>query len=347
MQKDFIEGALAQPCWRTGGALFLKQMADFVRQAAAKGASIIASKDYHPIDHCSFAHARDCQNRDASGRYRNQLTAHCAFKATGDDVPTVPIKAQESKFCQDFRPQGGEPPEKDPESWAVPPFCQDDAFVGVDFDDSLAEVFKSIPPSQFDLVFKGIDEHYESFGSIARAQSTLSEEVQRTGGFALPEKQDDSCHGRWAEGRCYPTPRQLRDAKSHIRNITARLDTGGHGGGHDLRPATDILVRRGINKVIVVGLVYDFCVADTSLFAADLALWAGLSLDVSVIADLTRPALDGKPGGPYGGASFCRDNAVAADEPQFCVRGAGTTWNHRTTLNNMRAAGVEVVRLAS
>ncbi|CAL1126909.1 unnamed protein product [Cladocopium goreaui] len=63
MQRDFTEGSFAQPCWSKIGKKFLTQMVDAIEKAQAAGSLIIATKDFHPQDHCSFAGESSCMNK--------------------------------------------------------------------------------------------------------------------------------------------------------------------------------------------------------------------------------------------------------------------------------------------
>lgn len=128
-----------------------------------------------------------------------------------------------------------------------------------------------------------------------------------------------------------------------------------------MRSLPSILLDRGITKIYVVGLVYDFCVAETAIFGMEgLSLWtnfeqteSGITPEVireqgyygvTVLTDLTRPSFDGKPGAPYT-QGMC-DGSEDPANPAFCTEGAGTTQAHVNWKTDMEAAGVNVSRRA-
>jgi len=114
-----------------------------------------------------------------------------------------------------------------------------------------------------------------------------------------------------------------------------------------MRSVASIMNERGIDNIIVVGLVYDFCVKETAIFATE-AKEAGVlkkQPKVTVIADLTRPAFDGKPGAPYNSAA-CPTVGYGSS---FCEEGFGTTALHEQVLKDFEAdnVGVRVIRMSS
>jgi len=57
---------------------------------------------------------------------------------------------------------------------------------------------------------------------------------------------------------------------------------------------TNLLLDWGITKVYVCGLVMDYCVRDTAFYALSPENLGGVKgLEVYVVSDLTRPAMDG------------------------------------------------------
>merc|ERR1711862_345113 len=91
-----------------------------------------------------------------------------------------------------------------------------------------------------------------------------------------------------------------------------------------MRSITDIIKDKGITKMLVVGLVYDYCVSETSIFATEAAETGAIAeVDVQVLADYTRPSFDGKPGAPF--TEVICDGPLDSTTPSFCLRGGGTT----------------------
>jgi len=159
-----------------------------------------------------------------------------------------------------------------------------------------------------------------------------SMESLRTGGFALPAERAKACHGKWNEEQCYPTKDEVDDPLN---------------GG--LRSIMTILNERKIKKIIVVGLVYDFCVKETAVFASEAARMVIGGLEgwdaageaaVAVLADLTRPSFDGKPGFPYT-EELCQDGR---SEGAYCTSGAGTVQTFGKVRDDLAANAVGVIR---
>ncbi|CAE7403131.1 SIDT2 [Symbiodinium natans] len=318
VQKDFTVGSFAQPCWGQGGETFLRKTTQLIRAAADAGATVIASKDIHPSNHCSFAGEDRCRNQKdttegtATARYVNEFPSHCSFDMKDGHV--VPQKAPETPFCRFL------------ESIEVKvPLCALSDFVGADFDPTLAEALSLVDRSQVEVVFKGFHANYDSFSAMEHretkegAMRVQDEESAATGGFALPAARDDACHGRWDQVECYPTKAELDDPSAGRRSFAS------------------ILTARNIRKMVVIGLVYDFCVKETAIFTKE----NSPSTQVRVLADLTRPSFDGKPGAPY--TSGLCDGQESANG--FCAEGGGTKPMYQRVLQDFLANGVEVKRL--
>lgn len=129
-----------------------------------------------------------------------------------------------------------------------------------------------------------------------------------------------------------------------------------------MRSITDILQERGIKKIFVVGLVYDFCVSETAIFGMEgLGLWTNFqqggetgvtrqmimeegNYGITVLTDLTRPSFDGKPGAPYT-EGIC-DGPADPTTPSFCTEGGGTVPSFLNFKRDMEASGVRVARRA-
>jgi len=66
----------------------------------------------------------------------------------------------------------------------------------------------------------------------------------------------------------------------------------------------ELLKKKGINKLFVCGLVFDYCVRDTAVYAlSPQNMGDVIGIGVFVLSDLTRPAMDGStqliPNGYY------------------------------------------------
>lgn len=328
MQKDFTTGSFGQPCWASGGEGFEQGIVNLIDDFASKGATVIASKDFHPNDHCSFGNA-PCQNTKdyeveeltAGQRYVNAFPSHCSYSSQGTAF-AKPQRAPDTPFCQSLGAM-------------APPFCQDENFIGAAFTSAIEEAINNLPSDQVEVVFKGFDSNFDSFSAMPHVRSSgtavTRDEIDSTGSFALPRDRAESCAGRWEDDDCYPTMAELANR-----------------GGSGVRPILEILQAREIKKIVVVGLVYDFCVSETALFAVEAGqdgLWpAQLPHAVEVLADYTRPSFDGKPGAPYT-AGLC-DGAPDVQQPAFCAEGGGTTSVYRKFKADFERNNIEVRRLA-
>lgn len=324
MQRDFTVGSFGQPCWTTGGDHLSADIATLMKQMASKGATIAASKDFHPSDHCSFR--GNCRNTKdykhlnftADQRYINYFPSHCTW--TDVDGNAVPQQAPSTPFCSGL-----------PDA-AKPPFCKDDTFIGAGFDSAIGSALWEImqtSPDNAEVVFKGINQRYDSFAVIPHMASSgepvTAEETKFTGGWALLRDRKTACMqaGSFDSQTCYPTTAELRSPESEMRDFR------------------DIVRERNINKIISVGLVYDFCVKETTIFAKEWdAMDDAVSFESFLVADLARPSFDGKPGAPWFPASC--DGGKAED--QYCSIGGGTTRNHAAVLEDLLDNNVKVLR---
>jgi len=332
VQKDFTVGSFAQPCWGHGGEGFVSEIIKLVEKTSAAGGMVLASKDLHPSTHCSFEgedHCKNTKNYDeikftGDMRYVNEFPSHCSFEfakkgARGTNFAT-PQQAPDTPFCKGLVEHvfGG----------TAPPghFCGNSTFFGAALDEKLQRALSKVPQDQVDIIFKGFNPDFDSFSAMPHLGNSTAEEKMGTGGYAMPESRAKKCHKHWNRHYCYPTKKELKDPSKHMRSIF------------------DILNAKGIKKLYVVGLVYDFCVKETAIFGMEAAKegkWnAGGDAEVKVIGNLARPSFDGKPGSPY--TTIVCDGGAA--DGSFCTQGGGTTIAHQKHKADMEAGGVDLVR---
>ena len=76
-QIDFISGSLPVP----GAAEAMNQLADYVKANGDDYALMVVTNDWHPYDHCSFAHERDLADifpgESAEKAYHNHFEYYC------------------------------------------------------------------------------------------------------------------------------------------------------------------------------------------------------------------------------------------------------------------------------
>lgn len=305
-------------------------IAKLIEAVAGKGGTIIASKDLHPHDHCSFGHTteKNCKNKKdyndnnltMEKRYVNAFPSHCSFNIT--DGWVVPQGAPDTPFCKGLPPAHR------------PPFCAQSDYIGAELTSGIEAAMTKVAKGSQQLVyqvFKGIHHDYDSFSAMPHKESKGSvavsaDETAYTGGFALPTTRDQACKalGNFNAKECYPK-------KSEIDNV-------GKDGG--LVPIASILKQRSINHVIVVGLVYDFCVKETALFAQELD--TGTDIKIQVPAGLVRPSFDGKPGSPYTNVACVEPDGKV---PNFCKKGGGTTPLLQSVAQDLKDGKVSLINI--
>jgi len=215
------------------------QIAQFMTFFSDNGGYIVASKDWHPQDHCSFGPPNPpCLNNDSfsSQTYQNDFPPHCVHN-TSTGVPLTET--------------GG--------------------FRGADFVPEIAEVLQKLVPNNLaQIVFKGFNNSYDSFSAFSMDGGS-AQELEYTGGYALTRP-----IGQEKIDNYYPTVQEM------IYPETYMLTT------------TQILKQKGINKLFVCGLVFDYCVRDTAVYALNPQNMGDVAgIEVFVLSDLTRPAMDG------------------------------------------------------
>lgn len=347
IQKDFTVGSLAQPCWGSGGERFMQGIKKLIHLGNKRGATLIATKDFHPADHCSFAKQATCKNikgdspdmpdtdnelsGDGSRSYVNEFPPHASFTFVADKAFAKPQAAPDTAFCsEEYQLFGIEEGH----------FCKNKDFIGAAFDAEFAKALAEVNKSQVEVVFKGFNKDFESFSALPHFRSNKKEsdadenEIKHTGAWALPVDRALNCHADWEADFCYPTKDMLEDP----------LKEGA-------RPIVEILNTRSIEKLIVVGLVFDFSVKETAIFATEALQakdgWAasfesasnGREVSVTVLGDLTRPAFDGKPGAPYN-SGFCNGE----HDGSFCTEGGGTAPTYKKILAEFGLNQVKLVR---
>jgi len=327
----------------------LQGIVEFAKKAADSGATIIASKDFHPPNHCSFAGEEHCQNTKGYGnstigpgmRYVNEFPSHCTFDGFSTSKGkkfAKPQMAPDTPFCKHMLKnvfKGSAP---------LGHFCGNSQYVGSDLERELANALAALPEEQVEVVFKGFNKEYESYSAtqhIVGVKASCEGCKKFTGGWAIGSKRAQNCHGKWEKPFCHPTDQEMEDPTKKMRSVI------------------DILNQKNINKIYVTGLVYDYCVKETALFAKEAAinckdtpslpsnsalcmgahLEGGFDTQVTVLGNLARPSFDGKPGAPYVSA-VCGEDA----DGSFCTKGGGTTSAHKATMKDLTDLGVEVVR---
>merc|ERR1740130_554171 len=149
--------------------------------------------------------------------------------------------------------------------------CKPSEDGGARMHDRIRNATKEIKNGDMAVLYKGFHEDYESFAAIKHSikdMAPTARDAELTGGWALKN---------WKQK---PMP-------DDSNRPTAAQFSKPEG---DMVSASTILEDWGVKNLFVIGLVFDFCVGETAMYAKA----TGIE-NVVVIADLTRPAVDGKP----------------------------------------------------
>lgn len=173
MQVDFVYGSFQQPCLSKREYLTSK-LESFVKTKFAKGATVVASLDWHPESHCGVTN--DCKNEhgpfargkpnasiasetfyseipgaaNRTGRYKNQFPPHCEFKVSRRH--TIP-KGDGAKF--------------------FPPIGQ------------MLKKFAQTDYNRVHTVFKGFNREKDSFSAMPMFTGSGVEVEEFTGGYEV------------------------------------------------------------------------------------------------------------------------------------------------------------------
>ena len=118
-----------------------------------------------------------------------------------------------------------------------------------------------------------------------------------------------------------------------------------------MRAVPGILQARNIKKLIVIGLVFDFCVSETTIFAMEgLRVWA-LAFEpeeasVKGFSDHTRPSSDREPVAPFT-EDVCDNINFNPYMPSGCRSDGATEMLYRRFKLDFEANSVDLTRLAS
>ena len=93
IQKDFTYGSFGEPCFDTTPSLrsLPNKIGETAKRFANRGAFVVASKDYHPNNHCSFyTTTQQCLNNNTQYPdyqvYQNSFPPHCMYNITTAEV---------------------------------------------------------------------------------------------------------------------------------------------------------------------------------------------------------------------------------------------------------------------
>jgi len=188
---------------------------------------------------------------------------HCSFE--GEKPCLNPNSSFIQSYQNSFPPHCVHDNEGVPITWKSP-----NQYRGADFVTNVSKVMLPlVREGKADVVFKGFNQSWESFSAFSMGGGDV--EGQFTGGHTPKSGPPANLTNL---DNFYPSESEMSDPRGRMYSTAS------------------LLKARNITHVLVCGLVFDYCVRDTALFGL-LSENMGPSTLLSVVADLTRPAMDG------------------------------------------------------
>jgi len=258
MQKDFTFGAFGEPCFNTTPSLrsLPGNLGETAKRFANRGAFVVASKDYHPDNHCSFyTNPLQCLNNNTKypdyQAYQNAFPPHCMYNSTSGDV---------------MMSTTGD-------------------FIGAALHEDLESHMQDLVENgQGAIVLKAFHPEWESFSAF-QFIDRYANGWNFTGGFAIPDSMMSLDPGEMVD-QLYPSITELESYPVGWTSLATLLRS------------------KNIKRIFVGGLVFDYCVKDTSIYSFQTIVgenpWESPEgaynfdkVQTFVITDLARPAADG------------------------------------------------------
>jgi len=258
IQKDFTYGSFGEPCFQTTPSLqsLPANIGVAAKRFANRGGFIVASKDYHPNNHCSFyTSSLECLNNNTQypdfQTYQNSFPPHCMYDNTTGEV---------------MNSTAGD-------------------FIGAALHEDLAHHMQDLWESdQALIVFKAFNQDWESFSAFQFIDAYTTA-WNFTGGWGIPDSMMSLGSDEILD-EVYP---QKTELDSHPVGWTS---------------LASILREKNIKRIFVCGLVFDYCVKDTSIYSFENIVgenpWETpegaynySKVQTFVITDLSRPSADG------------------------------------------------------
>lgn len=269
-----LEGGFAQACLNEDIAqgtdihtFVIKNIVTAIDKVKEAGGLVVATKDYHPLDHCSFWETKKCQNspeaanyyakkandKYKTNRYINDFPAHCVGTVDGQvNADTDADWKSESEAQFTGHPAAPHVPR------------QSETMLHPD----ITVAMKDYPRSH--IAYKGLSRDYESFGAFPM---TLEPEKNKVGAKLWLDE----------DGQARKFTDKENPPKSDIDDFLQSPTTD----SRKFQALQDFLTKEKITQVLVVGYVYDFCVKETAIGAKQ------QGFDTTVLTGAARPAGDG------------------------------------------------------
>jgi nicotinamidase-related amidase len=256
MQNDFIPQHDAPDGGRFGvleGGAIARPIVDLITRFSEKGALVVACRDYHPHDHCSFSgnggpFPPHCVQGSAGSFFFPPIGA-ALHTAMHRKDPAI-YKRENSKESKGFA--------KDAEASHV-----------------------QLNPGHVEIAFKGFAEMVDSFGIFKYTEETLARRAQFAPHctWAVPDtyKEGVTCAGPWSGGFCLKSSSLLEDINAPPDVMAIKHKEN--------RPLDAVLKDKTAGRLLIVGLAQDVCVTDSAINASQTGF-----KKVFIALDATRSA---------------------------------------------------------
>lgn len=250
MQNDFIPHDVAPEGGRFGvpeGGSCVAPIIKLIEEFSTQGALVVATRDYHPHDHCSFT------------GHGGPFPAHCVQGSTGSffypPLGRALIKAaaveHRKKVVASKTHTTGRVDNRKSHAFRKP---------DKDEHEDEHKFARPCEKAQVEIVFKGFVEEVDSFGGFEYAEECFTERVEHCTWNTSSPYECVTCAGPWTG--CWSFK-----CSAHAESIDAAPDVMAV-----LRPDKkalhDIIPKKG--RLLIVGLAFDFCVLDSAINARKL-----------------------------------------------------------------------------
>eukprot|EP00928_Gymnodinium_smaydae_P075008 TRINITY_DN5801_c0_g2_i1.p1 TRINITY_DN5801_c0_g2~~TRINITY_DN5801_c0_g2_i1.p1 ORF type:complete len:430 (+),score=56.80 TRINITY_DN5801_c0_g2_i1:60-1292(+) len=249
----------------------IEQIVNVINAVKAEKGFVVATKDYHPADHCSFYEHCVCKNQDTAATYAGTDEADAYTKNRfWNDFPPHCVGMKEGEVTNDKEPADWKTKE-DAKFVPIMPTDREPRQSETQLHHDIAAAMKDYDRSF--IAYKGFDRDYESFGAFPMQGE--KENAKRSVGAKI-----------WLENGKEVVFNDEKNPKSEVFENYVKETENSEAS---FKPLEEFLKERKIEQLLVVGYVYDYCVKETAIGAMQSKLFK----TVTVFLDACRPAADG------------------------------------------------------
>lgn len=254
MQNDFLPAEDYPVGGRFGvaeGASTIAPQIKLIQAFHRAGALVVATRDYHPHDHCSFS--------GNGGPY----PPHCVQGSAGAFfVPPVGAALHKAMHSSDTTPSLRR--------------TTSEAFAPV----SMA-MHVNQNPGRVEIAYKGFAENVDSFGSFKYSKNHFDDRAAKGNPHCCWDVAGSpsgiTCAEAWTGSFCLKCSSQMEDINAPP-DVMAVKHT-------DTRPLDSVIAKQPGGRILITGLAYDVCCLDTAVNACQLGY-----KDVFMAPDASRAA---------------------------------------------------------